>query len=67
MTLTCLFFRAQVTNTQLGLEEFSGFYSIKVSGDMPEEVGPSIVVPPEDTQVTKGTPMIQLPCISNAK
>lgn len=59
--------RAHVTNTQLGQEEQSGGVRLVVRGSMEDDVPVRIVIPPQDTQVNRGTPVTELHCIANAR
>lgn len=60
--------RAHVTNTQLGQEEQSGGVRLIVrGGGEADDVPVRIVVPPQDTQVNRGTPVTELHCIANAR
>ena len=65
----CVWFRAHVTNTQLGQEEQSGGVRLIVRGDDSDgvDVPVRIVVAPKDTQVVRGNPVTELHCIANAR
>lgn len=58
--------RAKAINTQLGQEEASPFFKLKVTGDPNNEVMPSIVIKPRDTTVVKNED-VYLHCIANAR
>ncbi|XP_058794092.1 protein sidekick isoform X3 [Phymastichus coffea] len=60
-------YRAKAINTQLGKEENSPFFKLKVVGDPLAEVAPTIVVRPEDTKIIKDQGMTYLHCIANAR
>ncbi|CAG7684684.1 unnamed protein product, partial [Allacma fusca] len=63
-------YRARVTNTQLGQEETSGYVHIVISNpddNIPEQIAPSIIVPPQDAHVVKGQSELELECIANAR
>lgn len=64
------FYRARAINTQLGKEENSPFFKLKVTGDPNAEVAPTIVVKPEDTKIIKDQGSVEetsLNCIANAR
>ncbi|KAJ8687397.1 hypothetical protein QAD02_023191 [Eretmocerus hayati] len=60
-------YRARAHNTQLGKEENSPFFKLKVIGDPSAEVAPTIVVKPEDIKIIKDQGMTYLHCIANAR
>jgi protein sidekick len=63
-------YRARATNTQLGQEETSGYIQVVVTNPrdrIPEQIPPSIIVPPADSQITKGQSEFELQCIANAR
>ncbi|XP_012274978.1 protein sidekick isoform X2 [Orussus abietinus] len=60
-------YRAKAINTQLGKEENSPFFKVRVVGDPNVEVTPSIVVKPQDTQIIKDQALTYLYCIANAR
>ncbi|XP_016844898.1 protein sidekick isoform X4 [Nasonia vitripennis] len=60
-------YRARAINTQLGKEENSPFFKLKVTGDPNAEVAPTIVVKPEDTKIIKDQGTTYLHCIANAR
>jgi protein sidekick len=63
-------YRARATNTQLGLEETSGYINLIVTNQgeaIPEQIGPSIIIPPADAQIVKGQSEYELQCIANAR
>jgi len=63
-------YRARATNTQLGQDELSGYIQVVVtspSGYIPDQIPPSIIVPPKDAQVIKGQSEYELQCIANAR
>lgn len=65
-------YRARATNTQLGQEETSGYIQLVVTNsydnyNTPDQIQPSIVVPPSDAHIIKGTHEHELYCIVNAR
>lgn len=62
-------YSARITNTQLGVEEVSGGITLVVEGseEMNEEIPPTIIVPPLNTTIIKGTSIAHLQCIANAR
>ena len=62
------FFRAHVTNTQLGKEEMSGFIRLLVTGDDNREIAPEIIIKPQNLTIVKGQAIPEeLQCIANAR
>lgn len=59
-------YRARAINTQLGKEENSAFIHLNVSGELYGEIGPEIIVHPEDLRLVKGAQVSHLQCIANA-
>ena len=60
--------RAVVTNPQLGVEVTTGGVNVVVGGGDGEETVPlSIVVPPQNLTVTRGSNIATLQCIANAR
>ena len=60
-------YRARATNTQLGREENSGYIALEVDSSQVTDVSPEIIVAPEDTVMTRLTPVTGLQCIANAR
>ncbi|XP_034937975.1 protein sidekick isoform X2 [Chelonus insularis] len=60
-------YRARAMNTQVGKEEYSPWFKLKVVGDPNVEIAPTIVVPPNDTQIIKHQPVTYLDCIANSR
>ncbi|XP_043274054.1 protein sidekick isoform X3 [Venturia canescens] len=60
-------YRARATNTQIGKEENSPIFNLRVTGDPNYEVAPSIIVEPRDMQIIKDQPVTYLDCIANAR
>ncbi|KAK8382212.1 hypothetical protein O3P69_015266 [Scylla paramamosain] len=61
-------YSARITNTQLGIEEVSGGFTLVVEGEEAgEEVAPTIIVPPTNTTIIKDSSIAQLQCIANAR
>ncbi|KAF2352237.1 Immunoglobulin I-set [Trinorchestia longiramus] len=61
-------YRAVLTNAQLGQEVSTGWTQLTVVGGVGEELVPlSIVVPPSNITVTKGSNIATLQCIANAR
>lgn len=66
--LTLIINRARAINNQDGGEENSGFIRLIVEdGDQSQEIGPTIIIPPKDVQVVKGSHQTTLECIANAR
>lgn len=62
------YYRAHVTNTQLGQEEQSGGVRLVVRGNgETDDVPARIVIAPRDTEVVRGSPVTELHCIANAR
>ncbi|KAJ8914572.1 hypothetical protein NQ315_010036 [Exocentrus adspersus] len=60
-------YRARAINTQEGKEENSAFIRLIVEDtEENKEIAPTIIIPPKDVQVVKGTPQTTLECIANA-
>jgi hypothetical protein len=59
--------RAQAVNPQIGREEYSAFIRLIVTGDVPAETAPEIVVKPADMHIIKGEAAVDLHCIANAR
>ncbi|XP_052873091.1 protein sidekick [Anopheles cruzii] len=61
-------YRARAINTQLGREEITGFVRLNVTAGNPyAEIAPEIIVHPQSVRVVRGTEMVELECIANAR
>ena len=60
-------YKARATNTQIGKEEYSPFFNLRVVGDPNIEVAPSIIIGPKDMQINKQKAETLLNCIANAQ
>lgn len=64
-------YRAQITNTQVGQEDYSASYRLQVSeepaGSEDAGHGLKIVVSPRSTEAIKGAPAATLECIANGR
>lgn len=59
-------FKARAVNAQIGKVEYSSFTELNVTGNSNSEIGPEIIVPPDDQKVVEGKET-ELQCIANAR
>ncbi|XP_066595112.1 protein sidekick isoform X2 [Prorops nasuta] len=60
-------YRARAINTQLGKEENSPYFKLRVVGESNEDLAPTIIVKPQDTEIIMNQDVAYLYCIVNAR